>query len=240
MADQARCVVCAVVKNGWRCVAANGHICRACYRREYAPREICGVCRERKIVNARPDDVPHCEACYKRILNRAPCVFCKTSRTVHGRDEKKRPVCLDCYERHLQKPERCLFCEETKACSYRAPTGEAICRPCYQRELLQAVCIDCGSMAHVAARTTRDEPLCHHCSFERRTPERCPLCRELEPLLDCKNGERICQPCWRKHRTPQETCATCGAVERVATWLTPSRPICPNCWARRRRASGAA
>jgi hypothetical protein len=230
------CVVCNKRKNGWYSRRAEGFVCRACYRREFAPREQCGVCGKQRVINARPDDVAHCEACYKRLVNRDVCSRCGVERTVHARDERKRPVCLDCYERDMAPREQCFFCGTPQPPSYRRPSGEAICRVCYHREVRQETCAGCGNESTVATRTPKGEPLCHHCSFARRPLERCPLCRERKPLLDCKNGERICQPCWRKHRQPRETCSSCGKLAHVAEWRAPDRPVCATCWSRSRAA----
>lgn len=227
-----RCVVCEQLKQVANCLAAGGYVCRACYRKNFAPREACGICGRVGIVNARPDGVAHCETCYKRHINRESCSFCGSVRTVHARDAARKPVCLDCYEKHMGPREPCLYCEKQVPPAYRGPSGEAICRNCYHGELKRAVCTDCGHDAPLAGRTKAGDPLCGHCLHKSRTPETCPCCREERPLKTCRDGERICERCWRVHKQPRYPCSQCTGVAVVAKWLSDTRPICRRCYDR--------
>ncbi len=163
--DVGRCVRCAVRKRGWRSDAAAGFVCRACYRKHFAPRETCGCCtRVDQIINARPDGVPYCEACYKREINCGPCAYCERRRPVHARDVQDRRVCLECYEKHFKPTERCLHCGKDRVPAYRSARGEGICRPCYHKHVNHAPCDACGNDLPVAKRTQSGKPLCtHHC-----------------------------------------------------------------------------
>jgi hypothetical protein len=230
-------VVCANVKGGWSRARAGGFICSACYRREFAPKERCGVCGKVGYVQARRDDVTYCDACYKRLLNVAPCVHCHQTLTVHGRDVQRRPVCQTCWERHHAPREVCSFCGHLEPPAHRGDRGEPICRACWHREIHRAPCADCGREANIATRTTEGEPLCHHCAFARRPRERCPSCRVARPLIDCRDGSRVCEPCWRRYKEPHYAWSSCGKSARAASWITADRPICASCWARAGRSS---
>ena len=152
--DRGRCVTCRKHKGGWRSDAAGGFVCRACYRKHFQPRETCGCCgRDNQLINARPEGIAYCEACYKSEINRARCAYCSKRRTVHARDPHNRPVCMLCFEAHMKPLEPCMYCHEDKVPAYRGPRGEGICRRCYHRDVNHAPCDACGNDLPIAART---------------------------------------------------------------------------------------
>jgi hypothetical protein len=167
-------VKCGKRKCGWRSAAADGFVCRACYRAHFAPREPCGCCkRPNQIINARPDGVPYCEGCYKREINRGPCAYCDRRRPVHARDGNNRPVCLECYEKNFKATERCMHCGNDRPPAYRGPRGQGICRACYHNHVNHAPCDACGHDLPIATRTRSGKPLCtHHCHLAHSSPSR--------------------------------------------------------------------
>lgn len=226
------CCICNVHKGGVHfSEEASGLVCRACYRREFAPREACSVCKIVKLIGARPNGVVYCEACYKRVLLVAVCGYCKKRRRLHARDARRRPVCLPCYQRHLAPREPCLFCEKLMVAVMRGAEGECICQACWQREMRPAEpCIRCGAKRFVAKRAADGAAICEPCRFAESPPGRCRYCRQLRPVRRGADGRAVCVTCWPKHVAKKRACADCGRLDQVIAWRTKNEPLCRNCY----------
>lgn len=231
-----RCCKCCLIKGVSRSRRADGLICRACYRKLYAPREACGRCHDVKVVNARRDDVPYCENCYKQLFRKAACADCGELRTMHGRNPRKKRVCLQCWnEKYAPRPE-CHECGKNEVVTWRSERGQPYCRKCYVQHVRDwEECVDCECVTLPATRT-EEGPLCGHCSFARRPPQRCDKCKEVRPVLHGRNGD-VCPPCYREHFRPRYVCGQCGETDHAALWLDDRTPICKTCWEKLRQVS---
>src|SRR5678815_2437830 len=145
-----RCVSCKNVKTVSPSDVAGGPICRACYRRNHAPRGTCSDCeRPNMILDHKPDGVPLCDTCYKRAFRVAECASCKNVRRMEARDERGRPLCQACYERDYKARGICVKCTELRPLMYLGTT----CRRCYHKYINIAPCSVCGHTSGIAART---------------------------------------------------------------------------------------
>lgn len=223
---QAECAGCGVVRD-IRLRDEDGRpFCSDCYKKTIHVAE-CGGCGEQASIARRVEDVPYCNACYRRdFQEKVACVFCTRVRHVAFRGPAGEPVCAACWTRELNRAV-CTLCGVEGSISARTEDGGPICQACYRTKVAEKPpCASCGKARKVVRRLEDGSPLCGSCWARLKEKETCIVCGKESAVQRRTPEGPIGACCYVK---PKKKCGFCDGRRIVAGYADDGRPACQSC-----------
>ncbi|MFG2895255.1 hypothetical protein [Streptomyces sp. NPDC048248] len=157
----------------------------------------------------------------------ARCSVCKRSTALtHVHDGMR--CCRTCHS--AMRPETCSRCGRSRPVAGRCLEGKPLCQGCRRADPLNHdTCSQCGTTAHVIARTEAGA-ICPRC-YQLPTAL-CTLCGRTRPCLGARTDHARCMSCTTQARPPRQ-CSRCGDIKRIDYRGPAGEALCKPCGAPR-------
>ncbi|WP_157227396.1 CHASE3 domain-containing protein [Nocardia asiatica] len=202
-----------------------------------APR--CPDCEKPNKLSERADNTRICLPCkQKRKRPKAECANCKAFRWLQYHDRQGRRVCRDC------RPGRDVDAVALLAAQLRELEPEM------DRDIMNAAITKVSKLPNHLLKLSweiEDRPglltgeaasgspfLIRLITELRRAGARhvvlppCPVCNQDLALTNRLDGQRVCNPCYKKAE-PKKTCTRCGRERLVVGRTSEGKPLCQYC-----------